>query len=178
MAGTTSQMHPEVLILMGSASDWKHLRGAVEVLEGLGVSFEVHVSSAHRTPERTVELVRSAEAGGCRVFICAAGMAAHLAGVVAAHTVRPVLGVPLPGGVLDGVDALLSTVQMPGGIPVATFAVGSAGARNAAFFAAQVISGERPELRPALKEARRVAAEKVEDADREIEAEFDGESKA
>ena len=163
---------------MGSASDWKHLRGAVEVLEGLGVSFEVHVSSAHRTPERTVELVRSAEAGGCRVFICAAGMAAHLAGVVAAHTVRPVLGVPLPGGVLDGVDALLSTVQMPGGIPVATFAVGSAGARNAAFFAAQVISGERPELRPALKEARRVAAEKVEDADREIEAEFDGESKA
>ena len=178
MAGTTSQMHPEVLILMGSASDWKHLRGAVEVLEGLGVSFEVHVSSAHRTPERTVELVRSAEAGGCRVFICAAGMAAHLAGVVAAHTVRPVLGLPLPGGVLDGVDALLSTVQMPGGIPVATFAVGSAGARNAAFFAAQVISGERPELRPALKEARRVAAEKVEDADREIEAEFDGESKA
>jgi 5-(carboxyamino)imidazole ribonucleotide mutase len=171
-------MHPEVLILMGSASDWKHLRGAVEVLEGLGVSFEVHVSSAHRTPERTVELVRSAEAGGCRVFICAAGMAAHLAGVVAAHTVRTVLGVPLPGGVLDGFDALLSTVQMPGGIPVATFAVGSAGARNAAFFAAQVISGERLELRPALEEARRVGAEKVEDADREIEAELDGERKA
>jgi 5-(carboxyamino)imidazole ribonucleotide mutase len=174
MTGATPVTYPEVLILMGSASDWKHLRGAVSVLEDLGVSFEVHVSSAHRTPERTVELVRSAETGGCRVFVCAAGMAAHLAGVVAAHTVRPVLGVPLPGGVLDGVDALLSTVQMPGGIPVATFAVGPAGARNAAFFAAQIISGERPELRRALEDARRADAEKVVAADREIEAELDG----
>ena len=169
---SNSQTNLEVLILMGSASDWKHLRGAVEVLEGLGVSFEVHVSSAHRTPERTVDLVRSAEAGGCRVFICAAGMAAHLAGVVAAHTVRPVLGVPLPGGVLDGVDALLSTVQMPGGIPVATFAVGSAGARNAAFFAAQVIAGERPEVAAALEDARRVGGEKIATADREIRTEL------
>ena len=168
MIESNSQASPEVLILMGSASDWKHLRGAVEVLDGLGVSFEVHVSSAHRTPERTVDLVRSAEAGGCRVFLCAAGMAAHLAGVVAAHTVRPVLGVPLPGGVLDGVDALLSTVQMPGGIPVATFAVGSAGARNAAFFAAQIIAGERPEVGAALEDARRIGGEKIEVADREI----------
>ncbi len=168
MIESNSQANPEVLILMGSASDWKHLRGAVEVLDGLGVSFEIHVSSAHRTPERTVDLVRSAEAGGCRVFICAAGMAAHLAGVVAAHTVRPVLGVPLPGGVLDGVDALLSTVQMPGGIPVATFAVGSAGARNAAFFAAQIIAGERPEVGVALEDARRIDGEKVAVADREI----------
>jgi len=172
MVESNSPANLEVLILMGSASDWKHMRGAVEVLEGLGVSFEVHVSSAHRTPERTVDLVRSAEAGGCRVFICAAGMAAHLAGVVAAHTVRPVLGVPLPGGVLDGVDALLSTVQMPGGIPVATFAVGSAGARNAAFFAAQVIAGERPEVGAALEEARRIGGEKVAAADREISTEL------
>lgn len=169
---SNSQANLEVLILMGSASDWKHLRGAVEVLEGLGVSFEVHVSSAHRTPERTVDLVQSAEARGCRVFICAAGMAAHLAGVVAAHTVRPVLGVPLPGGVLDGVDALLSTVQMPGGIPVATFAVGSAGARNAAFFAAQIIAGERPEVAAALEDARRVEGEKIAAADREISTEL------
>ena len=173
MVESNSPANLEVLILMGSASDWKHMRGAVEVLEGLGVSFEVHVSSAHRTPERTVDLVRSAEAGGCRVFICAAGMAAHLAGVVAAHTVRPVLGVPLPGGVLDGVDALLSTVQMPGGIPVATFAVGSAGARNAAFFAAQVIAGERPEVGAALEEARRIGGEKVAAADREISTELE-----
>jgi 5-(carboxyamino)imidazole ribonucleotide mutase len=178
MAGPSSLEHPEVLILMGSSSDWTHLRGAVDVLEGLGVSFEVHVSSAHRTPDRTVELVRSAEAGGCRVFICAAGMAAHLAGVVAAHTVLPVLGVPLPGGVLDGVDALLSTVQMPGGIPVATFAVGSAGARNAAFFAAQVVAGERPELRAALQDARRVGGEKVAAADQDIKTELKTRSEA
>jgi len=168
LAETQPHTHPEVLILMGSASDWKHLQGAVEVLRSLDIGFEAHVSSAHRTPERTVELVRLAEAGGCRVFICAAGMAAHLAGVVAAHTVRPVLGVPLPEGVLDGVDALLSTVQMPGGIPVATFAVGSAGARNAAFFAAQVLAGERPELIEALKNARSMGGEKVAAADRAI----------
>lgn len=172
MVEVNSKVTPEVLILMGSASDWKHLRGAVEVLKGLGVRFEVHVSSAHRTPARTVNLVQTAEAGGCRVFICAAGMAAHLAGVVAAHTVRPVLGVPLPGGVLDGVDALLSTVQMPGGIPVATFAVGSAGARNAAFFAAQIIAGERPEVSVALQDARHLGEEKIAVADREINTEL------
>jgi 5-(carboxyamino)imidazole ribonucleotide mutase len=172
MGNPKGRPQPEVLILMGSASDWKHLRGAVEVLRSLDVGFEIHVSSAHRTPERTVELVRAAEAGGCKVFICAAGMAAHLAGVVAAHTVRPVLGVPLPGGVLDGVDALLSTVQMPGGIPVATFAVGSAGARNAAYFAAQVVAGERPEVVAALEGARRKDGEKVVAADASIAAEL------
>lgn len=174
MTDAQSQKHPEVLILMGSASDWKYVQGAVDVLQGLDVGFEVHVSSAHRTPERTAELVRSAEAGGCQAIICAAGMAAHLAGAVAANTVRPVLGVPLPGGVLDGVDALLSTVQMPSGIPVATFTVGSAGAKNAAFFAAQIVAGSRPEVRQALAEARRLGGEKVEAADREIAAEIDG----
>jgi 5-(carboxyamino)imidazole ribonucleotide mutase len=165
----------DVLILMGSNSDWKHLKGAIDTLDRLGVSSRVHVSSAHRTPERTVELIRSAEADGCRAFICAAGMAAHLAGAVAAQTVRPVLGVPLPGGVLDGVDALLSTVQMPAGIPVATFAVGPAGARNAAFFAAQIVAAERPAVRAALEEARREGAEKVLAGDRAIAAELDGE---
>jgi 5-(carboxyamino)imidazole ribonucleotide mutase len=173
MVDSTSQTFPEVLILMGSASDWKYIRGAVDVLNQLDVSVEVHVSSAHRTPERTAELVRSAQEGGCRVFICAAGMAAHLAGAVAAITVRPVLGVPLPGGVLDGVDALLSTVQMPGGIPVATFAVGSAGAKNAAFFAAQIIAGERADVGLALEDARRDGGEKVKAADREITAEIE-----
>jgi len=178
MGESESLVKTEVLILMGSASDWKHLRGAVDVLDGLGVRSEVHVSSAHRTPQRTIDLVRSAEAGGCRVFVCAAGMAAHLAGVVAAHTLRPVLGVPLPGGVLDGVDALLSTVQMPGGIPVATFAVGSAGAKNAAYFAAQIIASERSEVGAALDEARRVGGEKVEAADHEINVELEAESGA
>jgi 5-(carboxyamino)imidazole ribonucleotide mutase len=162
----------EVVVLMGSASDLKHVRAAVEVLEALGVSARVHVTSAHRTPERTVEIVRDAEAGGARAFICAAGMAAHLAGVVAAHTLRPVLGVPLPGGVLDGVDALLSTVQMPAGVPVATFAVGSAGARNAAFFAAQIVAAERSDVREALAGARRDGADKVVRSDDDVRAEL------
>jgi 5-(carboxyamino)imidazole ribonucleotide mutase len=165
-------MSLDVLLLMGSASDWKHLEGAVKVMDDLGLRWRVHVSSAHRTPERTVELVRRAEEEGCRVFICAAGMAAHLAGVVAAHTARPVLGVPLPGGVLDGVDALLSTVQMPGGVPVATFAVGSAGAKNAAFFAAQVVAGERPEVASAIIAERRRAGEAVAAADDDIQSEL------
>ena len=160
----------DVLVLMGSASDWKHLQGAVEVLRQLGVVFRAHVSSAHRTPERTIELVKAADKDGCRVFICAAGMAAHLAGVVASQTVRPVLGVPLPGGVLDGVDALLSTVQMPGGIPVATFAVGSAGAKNAAFFAAQIIADQNPEMREALQVARAEGARAVDAGDQQIAA--------
>jgi 5-(carboxyamino)imidazole ribonucleotide mutase len=158
----------DVAVLMGSDSDWKVMRSAVEVLDQLGISYRVHVSSAHRTPERTVELVRAAEEDGCVAFICGAGMAAHLAGAVAAQTLKPVLGVPLPGGVLDGVDALLSTVQMPGGIPVATFAVGSAGARNAAFFVGQMIGCERPELREALELARQAGAEKVQAGEEKI----------
>jgi 5-(carboxyamino)imidazole ribonucleotide mutase len=162
---------------MGSASDWKHLQGAVETLRQLGVSCDVHVSSAHRTPERTVELVRAADADGCRAFICAAGMAAHLAGFVAGLTLRPVLGVPLPGGVLDGVDALLSTVQMPSGVPVATFAVGPAGAANAAYFAAQIVAAERPEVARALAAARRAGAAKVLTADRELAAQRGNEGK-
>ncbi len=163
----------DVLMLMGSASDWKYLEGAVRVMDDLGLASRVKVSSAHRTPERTLELVRQAEADGCRVFICAAGMAAHLAGVVAAQTTRPVLGVPLPGGVLDGVDALLSTVQMPGGIPVATFAVGSAGAKNAAFFAAAIVAGHRAEVADALAAARRTGSDGVEAADAKIQSELD-----
>jgi len=164
----------EIVILMGSSSDWKHLKGAVDILEGFGISFRVHVSSAHRTPERTVDLVRQSESQGCCAFICAAGMAAHLAGVVAAHTVRPVLGVPLPGGVMDGMDALLATVQMPAGIPVATFAVGPAGARNAAFFAAQLIADRRPDVAEKLVARRRQDAERIEAAEREVVAAIEG----
>jgi 5-(carboxyamino)imidazole ribonucleotide mutase len=158
----------DVAVLMGSASDWRHMRSGVAVLEQLRLRFRVHVTSAHRTPERTVDLVRAAERDGCEAFICAAGMAAHLAGAVAAQTLKPVLGVPLAGGVLDGVDALLSTVQMPGGIPVATFAVGPAGARNAAFFAGQMIARDRPEVAEALKRARLSGAEKVQAGEQEI----------
>jgi 5-(carboxyamino)imidazole ribonucleotide mutase len=165
----------DVVMVMGSSSDWKYLEGAVGVLKDLGIAFRVHVSSAHRTPQRTVDLVRRSEEEGCRAFICAAGMAAHLAGVVAAHTLRPVLGVPLPGGVMDGMDALLATVQMPAGVPVATFAVGSAGAKNAAFFAAQLIADRRPAVAEALVERRRLDAERVENAQREIVAAIEGE---
>ena len=129
----------DVVILMGSASDLDHVRPAVLVLERLGMTARVRVTSAHRTPERTVQIIREAEADGAQVFICAAGMAAHLAGVVASHTLRPVLGVPLPGGILDGVDALLSTVQMPAGVPVATMSIGPAGATNAAVLAARIL---------------------------------------
>ena len=166
----------DVVLIMGSSSDWKYVQRVTEILQDLGISYRVHVSSAHRTPERTVDLVRRAEDDGCRVFICAAGMAAHLAGVVAAHTLRPVLGVPLPGGVLDGVDALLSTVQMPAGIPVATFAVGSAGARNAAFFAAQILAGQRVDVEESLRRRRQNDEKKVATAEREVNASFGRES--
>ena len=121
-----------VAILMGSDSDLPVMQTTLDVLKSLGVKYEVKISSAHRTPEATKNYILDAEARGCQVFICAAGLAAHLAGNVAAHTVKPVIGVPMDGGPLNGMDALLSTVQMPGGVPVATVAIGKAGAKNAA----------------------------------------------
>ncbi|MEJ2087408.1 MAG: 5-(carboxyamino)imidazole ribonucleotide mutase [Gammaproteobacteria bacterium] len=129
-----------VAILMGSDSDWPVVQSTVEVLKGLEIEHEVRVTSAHRTPVDTAEYVAEAVERGCQVFICAAGMAAHLAGAVAAHTTRPVIGVPIDAGPLSGIDALLSTVQMPGGIPVATVAVGKAGARNAGYLAGQILA--------------------------------------
>ena len=129
-----------VAVLMGSESDWPVMASATSMLKTLGVKYEVKVTSAHRTPAGTQAYVADAEKRGCRVFICAAGMAAHLAGAVAAHTQRPVIGVPIDSGPLPGFDALLSTVQMPGGIPVATVAVGKAGAENAAYLAAQILA--------------------------------------
>jgi len=163
-------MTPQVLVLMGSPSDWKTVAETVRELERLQIPCEVHVSSAHRTPQRTVALVRQAEREGVRVFICAAGLAAHLAGAVAAHTLRPVIGVPLPGGIGDGLDALLSTVQMPAGVPVATVAVGTAGARNAAVLAAQILALSDPALARRLAAQRRAAAATVAKADAELHA--------
>ena len=124
---------PWVAVLMGSQSDWPTMQACTEALGGLGVEFEVRVTSAHRTPVATAQYVSDASSRGCGVFICAAGLAAHLAGAVAAHTTRPVIGVPMDGGPLNGEDALLSTVMMPGGVPVATVAIGKAGARNAGY---------------------------------------------
>lgn len=158
-------MSEPVLILMGSKSDWEVLRETGAELDRLGVSWRAHVASAHRSLARTLELVGDGERRGVRVFICGAGMAAHLAGVVAAATTRPVIGVPLSGGVGNGLDALLSTVQMPGGVPVATVAVGSAGARNAAVLAAQMLALSDPELETRIRRARAAQAEAVAEAD-------------
>ena len=158
-------MSAVVMVLLGSATDWETVKEAGVELDKLGVAWEAHVSSAHRSPARTVELVKAAETAGVRVFICAAGMAAHLAGVVAGITTRPVIGVPLPGGVADGLDALLSTVQMPAGVPVATVAVGKAGARNAAHLAAEILALSDAELGRRLVTARAAMADAVSAAD-------------
>lgn len=158
-------MSEPILILMGSKSDWDVLRETGAELDQLGIGWRVHVASAHRSLARTLELVRDGERRGAQVFICGAGMAAHLAGVVAAATTRPVIGVPLAGGVGDGLDSLLSTVQMPGGVPVATVAVGKAGARNAAVLAAEILALSDARIEERLRGARTAQADAVVEAD-------------
>jgi 5-(carboxyamino)imidazole ribonucleotide mutase len=150
-----------VAVMMGSISDADVMRGSMEVLERMKVPAEIRVLSAHRTPEDTREYVLDAERRGCRVFIAAAGMAAHLAGAVAAQTARPVIGVPMGGGSLSGMDALLSTVQMPGGVPVATVAIGKAGASNAAYLAVQILAVEDEQLYERFVAERKKRAEEV-----------------
>ena len=145
---------PFVAVLMGSDSDFPVMESALDVLEAFGVRYEARVGSAHRTPAAVHAYVRDAEERGCAVFIAAAGMAAHLAGAVAAITVRPVIGVPVDTGPLRGEDALLSTVQMPGGIPVATVAIGKAGARNAGYLAVQILANADDSLAVALRAER------------------------
>ena len=141
-------------ILMGSESDKEVMKLTSEVLENLEIPFEVNIMSAHRTPDKVKDYASSASERGLKVLIAGAGLAAHLAGAVAAHTILPVIGVPLAAGPLNGMDSLLSTVQMPKGIPVATVAIGSHGARNAAYLAAQIIALENPEITARLKELR------------------------
>ena len=143
-----------VAIIMGSKNDWDTMRSAEEALEGLGVACDVRVISAHRTPRRLTEFLAGAEADGIEVVICGAGAAAHLAGVTAAHTLLPVLGVPIDSSALQGLDALLATVQMPGGIPVATFSIGKAGAKNAGLFAGAIIARSDAEVRSKLEKFR------------------------
>ena len=150
-----------VAVLMGSESDWATMQACTEALGGLGVEFEVRVTSAHRTPAATARYVSDASSRGCGVFICAAGLAAHLAGAVAAHTTRPVIGVPMDGGPLNGADALLSTVMMPGGVPVATVAIGKAGARNAGYLAAQILAVADEDLAARVEADRAANAAKV-----------------
>jgi len=158
-----------VAVLMGSDSDLGTMQGCLDILGRLDIPFEVHITSAHRTPEATRSYVDDAEQRGCAVFIAAAGMAAHLAGAVAAQTIRPVIGVPIDAGPLKGMDALLSTVQMPGGIPVASVAIGGAGAKNAAYLAAQMLGLADAEVSDRLRADRQASAESVAAKDRALQ---------
>jgi 5-(carboxyamino)imidazole ribonucleotide mutase len=160
--------NPLVGIIMGSKTDLDTLQGAVDVLKEFGIEHEVRVLSAHRTPEQVLEWSSTAEQRGLEVLIAAAGGAAHLPGVVAAKTVLPVLGVPVPSTTLGGADALLSIVQMPKGIPVGTLAIGKPGAANAALLAIAIMGGKRPELRDRLRSWRKARAEEVQKADASV----------
>lgn len=160
-----SQMSPiDVLILMGSESDAAVMQGAADVLKELGVRCELTVASAHRSPDRVQRLLADAPARGVKVFIAGAGAAAHLAGTLAAHTTRPVIGVPIDSSALKGLDALLATVQMPPGVPVATVSIGKPGAVNAGVLAAQILGVADPEVVSRLEAYKRKLAEKVEHA--------------
>jgi 5-(carboxyamino)imidazole ribonucleotide mutase len=152
---------PLVSVIMGSKSDWDVMRQAGELLARFGVPHECRVLSAHRTPAETAKYVTEAEARGIEVIVAAAGGAAHLAGVCAAHTLLPVLGVPMESAALKGMDSLLSTVQMPAGIPVGTLGIGAPGARNAALLAIAILANSRPELREKLRSFRQEQREKV-----------------
>ncbi len=164
---------PFVAILMGSDSDLPVMEASFDILKKLDVPFEAKVSSAHRTPQQTHDYVRDADARGCAAFICAAGMAAHLAGAVSANTLKPVIGVPINSS-LDGLDALLSTVQMPAGIPVATVAIGKAGAKNAAYLAAQIIGTADAELHARLVAERQENADAVVAKDKALQEKLSG----
>jgi len=161
-------MSGKVAILMGSKSDLPKLEGGIQILKDFGVPVTVRVMSAHRTPDIVAEFASNAADNGYKVIICAAGMAAHLGGVVAAHTLLPVIGIPIDGGALNGVDALYATVQMPPGIAVATVGIGSSGAKNAALIAVQILSQSEPEMVEKLAAFRRAQRDKVVGADEEV----------
>lgn len=158
-----------VSIIIGSKSDYETMRACAETLETFNVRYEMIISSAHRSPERTRQYIAAAEQKGAQVFIAASGMAAHLAGVLSSKTVKPVIGVPMSGSALSGIDALLSTVQMPAGMPVATVAIGKAGAMNSAFLAMQILALQNEDLAIKLLEDRVAKAKKVEMDSLEIE---------
>ncbi|MEG1610966.1 MAG: 5-(carboxyamino)imidazole ribonucleotide mutase [Bilophila sp.] len=159
----------QVAIFIGSSSDESTVSPCADILRSLDIPYLFTVSSAHRTPERTVTLIETLEAEGCEVFICAAGMAAHLAGAVAARTLKPVIGIPVAASPLGGMDALLATVQMPPGFPVATVALDKAGARNAAWLAAQILALHDPDLASRIQTARDTFKADVETAGRALQ---------
>ena len=162
----------KVAVIMGSDSDWPVVKGACQQLETFGIPYEAHILSAHRTPAAAADFARSARANGFGVLICAAGMAAHLAGAFAGNSTLPVIGIPMKGGAMDGLDALLATVQMPPGFPVATVALDKAGARNAAWLAAQILALHDPELAHKIRISRERFKSDVAVAGAEIEAKY------
>ena len=161
---------PFVAILMGSESDLTVMQAAADVLKQLQIKYEIKITSAHRTPANTQNYIADAESRGCQVFLAGAGLAAHLAGATAAYTTRPVIGVPIDSGPLNGLDSLLSTVQMPAGIPVATVAIGKSGAKNAGYLAAQILSLSDSDLAKRVKAERVAHAEKVIAQDQALQA--------
>jgi len=165
---------PEVAIVMGSDSDWVGVKSAATTLNGFGVGYEVRVISAHRTPAMACEFAAGAARRGIKVVVAAAGGAAHLAGVLAAHTTLPVVGIPVKGGALNGVDALLATLQMPSGVPVATVALGSAGPVNAAVLAVQILALGRPALRKKLARYKAGLKTKVTKGNARVQADLAG----
>ena len=164
MPTATPSVAPPVVIVMGSRSDWPTMKKAADALDALGVAYEAKVVSAHRTPQRLVEFSTTAQAAGYKVIIAGAGGAAHLPGMVASMTILPVLGVPVQSKALNGLDSLLSIVQMPGGIPVATLAIGEAGARNAGLLAAQILAISDSDL------AQRLTAFRADQTDSVVES--------
>ena len=165
-------MSAKVAVIMGSKSDLSSLKGAFETFKEFGVEFEARVMSAHRTPDDAAEYAKSAEARGLKVVICAAGMAAHLAGVIAAHTILPVIGVPMACEPFNGFDALLAMVQMPPGIPVATVSAGAAGGRNSALLAIAILALSDAGLTAKLKSFRASQTKKVKEADKALQDEL------
>lgn len=160
----------KVAVIMGSDSDWPVVKAACTQLDAFGIPYEAHILSAHRTPEASAEFARNARKNGFGVIICAAGMAAHLAGVFAANTILPVIGIPMAGGMMDGLDALLATVQMPSGIPVAT--VAKNGAKNAAVLAAQILAVSDAELAARIEQSRVEMAQKIAEKEAKLQAEI------
>lgn len=160
----------KVAVIMGSDSDWPVVKGACEQLKAFGIPFEAHILSAHRTPAEAAEFAKNARKNGFGALICAAGMAAHLAGAFAGNSTLPVIGIPMKGGAMDGLDALLATVQMPSGIPVATVAIN--GAKNAAVLAAQILAVADDELAAKLDQARADMARQIADKEAKLQAEL------
>ena len=164
--------NPKVGILLGSDSDWPAMKGCADLLQQFGVSYEVRILSAHRTPEDTAAYAKSAQERGLQIIIAAAGMAAHLAGAVASQTTLPVIGAPMSSGSLQGVDALLSTVQMPPGIPVATVGIGSAGAKNAALLAVQILALQDSDLAKKLAYHKNKLAQDAQEKNQKLQDEI------